>query len=63
MENCGMIENIRGHTPEKKDAGGYTPSLQQEVEHYKKEKDILLALSNDIVGVFPYYFHLHAGMH
>ena len=35
----------------KKIASGYTHSLRQEVERYKKEKDILLALSNDIIGV------------
>ena len=51
MKNAGTNDNIKGDMNEKKDVQRNIHSLQQEVEHYKKEQDILLALSNDIAGI------------
>src|SRR5688572_1352747 len=45
MTRAETNESIKRLKPEKKD------SLKQQVEHYKKEKDILLALSNDLTRV------------
>lgn len=51
MKKVETTGKIKGPKPEKKDAEQSAPSLLQQVEHYQKEKDILLALSNDITRV------------
>jgi len=51
MKNAGTNENKKGPNPEKKDPQRHVDSLRQQLDHYKKEKDILLALSNDITRV------------
>ncbi len=51
MKNAATNENIKGLKPERKDTHLHAPSLRRELEHYKQEKDILLALSNDITRV------------
>lgn len=51
MRSADTNEKLKGRKPEKSDDQKYIQSLQQEVEHYKKENDILLALSNDITRV------------
>src|SRR6185503_5002815 len=43
--------NTRGSKPEKSTVLRNNTSLQEQVEHYKTENDILLALSNDITRV------------
>ena len=43
--------NTRGSKPEKSTVPRNNTSLQEQVEHYKTENDILLALSNDITRV------------
>lgn len=49
MKNEGTTEKIKGLKPGKNEPPPHI--LQQQVEHYKKENDILLALSNDITQV------------
>src|SRR5687768_1800666 len=51
MKNPGTNEKIKGSKLEKNDTPKNTHSLQQQLEHYKKERDILLALSDDITRV------------
>lgn len=51
MKNAVTNENKKGLKYEKKDTALHAPSIPQQLEHYKKEKDILLALSNDITRV------------
>lgn len=51
MKNAGTSENIKGLKLEKKDTQLHAHSLRQQLEHYQKEKEILLALSNDITRV------------
>src|SRR5688500_14419553 len=51
MKNAEANENIKRLKPEKNNTQRYVHSLQQRVEHYKKENDILLALSDDITRV------------
>lgn len=51
MKHPGTKENVEGLRPAKIDVQRLIDSVQQEVEHYKREKDILLALSNDLTKV------------
>lgn len=51
MKNSGTNEKIKGAKLEKNDTPGHMNSLRQQVEHYKKERNILLALSDDITRV------------
>jgi transcriptional regulator with GAF, ATPase, and Fis domain len=51
MKNAEIKENIKRRTPEKEDVQDHIYSLQQQVKHFKKEKDFILALSGDITGV------------
>jgi cell division septum initiation protein DivIVA len=51
MKNAEIKENIKRRTPEKKDVQDHIHSLQQQVKHFKKEKDFILALSGDITGL------------
>src|SRR5688572_1411603 len=51
MKNPGTNEKIKGTKPAKNDTPGHMHSLQQQIELYKKESDILLALSDDITRV------------
>lgn len=51
MKNAAMKEKARLAKPEKNTGLKNNPSLQEQVEHYKTENDILLALSNDITQV------------
>ena len=51
MKNAGTKEQIKGTKPEKNDTPGHMDALRQQVGHYEKERDILLALSNDITRV------------
>src|SRR5690349_9413536 len=51
MKHPGTKENVEGSRPAKIDVQRLIDSVQQEVEHYKREKDILLALSNDLTKV------------
>lgn len=51
MKNAGTNENTRSLKSAKKDTDGTEIPLQQQLEFYKREKEILLALSNDITQV------------
>lgn len=51
MKNAATNEHAKGSAMEKTDTPQDIDALRHEVEHYKKEKDILLALSNDITKV------------
>lgn len=51
MKNAGTKENTKGAKPGKSDTKEQVHSLQLQVEHYKNERDLLLALSNDITRV------------
>ncbi len=52
MKNAAAKENIKGLKSEKKTSSlKSNPSLKEQIEHYKSENDILLALSNDITQV------------
>src|SRR6188768_1392123 len=51
MKNAEMKENIKGSKPGKNVKETSVIILQQEIERYKKESDILLALSDDITKV------------
>jgi formate hydrogenlyase transcriptional activator len=51
MKSAGTNENVKGRKPGKKVSQPHVQPFSQELEHYKKEKDILLALSNDITRV------------
>jgi transcriptional regulator with GAF, ATPase, and Fis domain len=48
MKNAGDNAPIKGPNTEKEALQVSIHSLQQEVEHYKKEKDILMALGSDL---------------
>jgi formate hydrogenlyase transcriptional activator len=51
MKSPAANDHIKGTKPEKKDNLEDIHSLQQQVENYSKEREILLALSNDITRV------------
>ncbi len=51
MKNSGTNDDIKGSRPETKRTKQVIDPVQQELNHYKKEKDILLALSNDLTKV------------
>ena len=51
MKNAGAKPRIKSQTPQKTGEDNPFLFLQQQVEYYKKESEILLALSNDITKV------------
>jgi formate hydrogenlyase transcriptional activator len=51
MKNAGPKVNFNNYKPQKNDGESIISSLQQQVRHYKKENDILLALSDDITRI------------
>ncbi len=51
MKNTGTKENIKGLKSEQKNTPPNIHSLQQQVEYYKKERNVLDVLSNDLTRV------------
>lgn len=51
MKNAATKENLKGSKLNKKEDVSPIHFLQEQVEHYKKESEILLALSDDITKV------------
>ncbi|NJO25437.1 MAG: GAF domain-containing protein [Bacteroidia bacterium] len=51
MKNAATNENLKGSKPKKDENASSLHFLQEQVEHYKKESEILLALSDDITKV------------
>jgi formate hydrogenlyase transcriptional activator len=49
--SAGTNENIKGHKPSKKNVEADAGSLPQQIALYRNEKEILLALSNDLTQV------------